>query len=94
MNISRARQQFSQVVNRVRRKETRVVVEKSGIPVAAIVSPDDLEQLRRLEHEERQARQRMQAAFAGKSDDDLMADVAQLVEEVRQEERDRLAERP
>jgi hypothetical protein len=58
------------------------------------MSAEDLDQLRRLEQEEREARQRMQAAFAGKSDDDLMADVAQLVEEVRQEERDRQAARP
>ena len=94
MSVSRARQQFSQVVNRVCRKETRVVVEKSRIPVAAIMSAEDLEKLRRLEAQERQARQRMQAAFAGKSDDELMEDVARLVEEVRQEGRDRQAARP
>jgi hypothetical protein len=53
------------------------------------VSAEDLEQSQRIEEKERQARQRMQAAFAGKSDDELMEDVARLVEEVRQEERDR-----
>jgi hypothetical protein len=54
------------------------------------VCAEDLEELRRIEAEERQARQRMQAAFVGKSDDDLMEAVARLVEEVRQEERDRV----
>ena len=58
------------------------------------MSAEDLEQLRRIEDEERQARQRMQAAFAGKSDAELMEDVARLVEEVRQEERDRQSARP
>ena len=33
---------FNDVVNQVYRKDTRVVVEKSGIPVAALVSTDDL----------------------------------------------------
>jgi hypothetical protein len=47
-----------------------------------------------IEARERQARRRMQAAFAGKSDDDLMEEVARLVEEVRQEERDRRAALP
>ena len=51
MNISQARDHFSQLIKKVYRKETRVVVEKSGIPVAAIVSAHDLEQLKRMEAE-------------------------------------------
>lgn len=43
------RAQWSEIVNQVFRKETRIVVEKSGIPVAAIVSAEDLERLTRLE---------------------------------------------
>lgn len=41
-NVSEARRQFSETLDRVRRHEARVVVEKSGIPVGAIVSMDDL----------------------------------------------------
>ena len=41
--------------NRVCRHETRVIVEKSGIPVAAIVSAEDLERLRWLDEEDREA---------------------------------------
>jgi prevent-host-death family protein len=53
VNVSQARQAFSQLLNKVFRKETRVVVEKSGIPVAAIVSAQDLQQLERLDEERR-----------------------------------------
>jgi prevent-host-death family protein len=49
MNTSDARQQFASVLNRVFRRESRVLVEKSGIPVAAIVSPDDLRRLQELD---------------------------------------------
>lgn len=51
MKISEVRGQFNSLVNRVYRKQTRVVVEKSGIPVAGIVSTDDLRRLDRLDHE-------------------------------------------
>lgn len=46
-----ARQQFSELVNQVFRREKRVLIEKSGIPVAALISADDLEKLARLEAE-------------------------------------------
>lgn len=51
MKASEAREQFSQLLNKVFRRETRVLVEKSGIPVAAIISPDDLERLNLIEEE-------------------------------------------
>lgn len=46
-----ARQQFSELVNQVFRREKRVLIEKSGIPVAALISADDLEKFSRLEAE-------------------------------------------
>jgi prevent-host-death family protein len=46
-----ARQQFSELVNQVFRREKRVLIEKSGIPVAALISAEDLERLVRLEAE-------------------------------------------
>ena len=52
IKASDARQQFSDVINRVYRKQARVLVERSGIPVAAIVSVEDLARLDQLEHEQ------------------------------------------
>jgi prevent-host-death family protein len=51
INASTARQEFSKILNKVFREETRIVVEKSGIPVAAIVSTEDLKRLDQLEKE-------------------------------------------
>ena len=45
MKASEARQQFSSVIGRVFRGQERVIVERSGIPVAAIISAKDLERL-------------------------------------------------
>lgn len=44
-----ARQHFASVINRVARKQARVLIEKSGIPVAGIVSAEDLRQLANLD---------------------------------------------
>lgn len=49
MKISEVKNQLSSLVNAVYRNETRVLVEKSGIPVAGLVSPADLERLDQLE---------------------------------------------
>ena len=51
MKISAVRDQLNTLVNRVYRKETRVLVEQGGIPVAAIVSAEDLARLKRWEAE-------------------------------------------
>jgi prevent-host-death family protein len=48
MSVSEARQGFAEVVDRVKIGE-RVVLEKNGRKVAAIVSVEDLELLRRME---------------------------------------------
>jgi len=86
-----ARQQFSQILNNVFRREIRVVIEKSGIPVAAIVSADDLVALRRFEAE-RQERftvlDRMREAFKDVPAEDVEAEVARAIAQVRAEKQD------
>jgi prevent-host-death family protein len=49
MNASDARQQLPTILKRVFHREARVLVEKSGIPVAAIVSASDLARLEQLD---------------------------------------------
>ncbi|MBA2597958.1 MAG: type II toxin-antitoxin system prevent-host-death family antitoxin [Chloroflexia bacterium] len=51
MKISEVKARLSSLVNEVYRKETRVLVEKAGIPVAALVTVKDLARLTQLEHE-------------------------------------------
>lgn len=51
LNISEVRGHLNSLANRVYRREARIVVEKSGIPVAGIVSADDLRRLNQLDRE-------------------------------------------
>src|SRR5262249_12745171 len=92
IKASQARQEFSQLLNKVFRRETRVIVEKSGIPVAAIISAEDLEHFTRLEAE-RQARfkviDEIHARNWDKDPDEVERDVAQEIAAMRAEERQR-----
>lgn len=88
INVTQARQEFGQLLNRVFRRETRVIVEKSGIPVAAIVSADDLDALQRFEQQRVKAFtviDRMRAAFADVPDDELEREVDKAIAQVRAE---------
>jgi prevent-host-death family protein len=49
MKVTDARQQFSDIINRVHNERRRVLIEKQGIPVAAIISTRDLERFDWLE---------------------------------------------
>ncbi len=51
ITVTEARQKWSELLTRVFRRQARVVVEKSGIPMAAIISVADLERFTRLERE-------------------------------------------
>ena len=88
MTFTEARQHLSQVVNRVARHETRVIVEQSRVPVAAIVSPDDLRRLARLDAERAgrfEAMARFSDAFADVPDEELERELAKAQAEVRAE---------
>ena len=51
MKASDVRQQWSQLLNKVFTDKRRIVVEKSGIPVAAIISAQELERFNKLEEQ-------------------------------------------
>jgi prevent-host-death family protein len=51
ITASTARQEWSKILKKVFQEETRIVVEKSGIPVAAIIPAGDLKRLDQLEKE-------------------------------------------
>ncbi len=90
LKASDVRSNWSQLLNQVFRGETEVVVEKSGIPVAAIVSAQDYQKLQQI----KQARKRdfdvinrMRTAFKGIPDDEIEREVNKAVNEVRKERR-------
>jgi prevent-host-death family protein len=86
MTVSQARQQFSETLNRVYRGEARVVVEKSGIPVGAIVSLRDLEDVQHLARVKAQgwdAVRRLREAFADVPDDELEREIDNAISNVK-----------
>jgi len=90
INVTEARQRWSQLLNQVFRSETRVVVEKSGIPVAAIISAKDLERFNRLEAQRAErfkVLDEMREAFKDVSAEDIEREVAKALAEVREERR-------
>jgi prevent-host-death family protein len=90
LKFTQARQNLSQVVNRVARREARIIVEKSGVPVAAIVSTDDLQRLDEMDarsQAQMEAMSRISEAFADVPLDQLERQVALALAEVRDEMR-------
>jgi prevent-host-death family protein len=88
MKISDVRGQLNSLVNRVYRHEARVIVEKSGIPVAGIVSADDLARLDRLDQERAErfaVIDEMRAAFQGVPAEEIEREADRSLAEVRAE---------
>lgn len=92
IKASEAREQFSQLLTKVFRRETRVIVEKSGIPVAAIISVDDLQLLNRLEAERQQRFKILDEigeAFEDMPPDEIEREVRRAISDVREQGRRR-----
>lgn len=90
--VSEARRTFSETLNRVYRGEARVMIEKNGIPVGVLVSPNELEQLDRLDarwEEQWAAVDRLRQAFADVDPDELDEEIARAVSDVRRERKER-----
>jgi prevent-host-death family protein len=95
MKISDVRSNINSRVNEVYRHEKRVIIEKSGIPVAAVVSTEDLQQLDRLQNKREEMFKvidEMRAAFAGVPPEEIehmaQVTVAEAREELRAERGD------
>jgi prevent-host-death family protein len=85
MAISDVKAKLSSLVNKVYRGETRVLIEKSGIPVAALVSVEDLQQLARMDEEDREAwavLEAMRAPFRDVPLDEIEREAAKAIAEV------------
>lgn len=88
MKASEVRQQWSQLLNKVFRDQTRVVVEKSGIPVAAVISAEDLKRFTQLEEQRKErfkALDKIREVFKDVPAEELEREVNKAVSEVRTE---------
>ena len=89
MTISDVKQTLSSLVNEVDRGKTRILVEKSGIPVAALVSVNDLARLERFDREWEEgtkAIERFSQAFADVPTHEAEAEIARIIAEIRQQD--------
>src|SRR5215212_1050909 len=88
MNVTQVRENWSKTLTAVFKRQTRVVLEKAGIPVAALVSPEDLERLRRYDAERAAdfaVLDRIGAAFADVPDEELEQEGTKAVAHARAE---------
>lgn len=88
IEISEAKNQLSPLANEVSRQRLRIIVAESGAPVAALVSLDDLEKLARIDQERESlfaVVDRMRAAFADVSTEEIERETAKALAEVRAE---------
>ena len=86
---------LSSLVNAVYRQETRVLVEKSGIPVAAPVSTEDLKRLAQLDErlaERRRVVEAMRAPFRGVPAEEIERETDRIVSDILAENRSMRAE--
>jgi prevent-host-death family protein len=88
VQASEARQRLPDLLNRVYQGKTRIVVERSGIPVAAIVTVDELRQLETLDQQREElwaVMQRMSEAFKDVPQEELEQEVNRAVAQARKE---------
>jgi prevent-host-death family protein len=86
MKFTEARPHLSELLNRVHDKELRLKVTKGNLPVAAIVSVEDLERLNQLDAQrEREFRvfDEIGAAFADETPEQIEREVATVIAQVR-----------
>jgi prevent-host-death family protein len=92
LNVTEARRGWSDLLNRVFRREARVIVEKSGIPVAAIISIREYEfflQLKAKRAERFKILDEIGEAFKDVPPEEIEREVAKAIAEVRTENRAR-----
>jgi prevent-host-death family protein len=96
VKISALKNVLSRVVNAVSNDEHRVLIEKNGVPVAAIVSVSDLKRL--VDHDRRNRDQededswavvdRMREAFKDVPDEEIERETDRIIARIRAENRE------
>jgi prevent-host-death family protein len=95
MKISDVKNQLSSLVNQVYRNETRILVEKAGIPVAAIISARDLRRFSNLEQERAERFKiidELREAFKDVDPEEIERETDRIIAQIRAEDRARVAE--
>lgn len=89
VTISEATSSLSHLVNEISTTKARILLETSGVPVAAIVPIGDLERLLQRDREREEnfkAIERFGAAFADVPPEEAEAEIARIIAEIRAED--------
>ena len=92
MKISHVKNELSGIVTEVNRNGTRVLIERSGIPVAAIISAADLDRFVRYEQaraERFKVIEEIREAFKDVPDEEIEWETDRIVARIRTENRQR-----
>lgn len=90
VKASRARQEWPRLLDQVFRRESRFLVEEDGVPVAAIISAEDLERFDRYEADRKRRLSvidEARDAFKDVPPEEIDDEVANALAEVREERR-------
>jgi prevent-host-death family protein len=88
MAASAVRNHFAEAINKVAKDETRIIVEKNGVPVAAIVPIADLKRIKKADIDRAEAWKllnEVRSKFQGVSNEELEREALKAVAEVRAE---------
>ncbi|MGI8420481.1 MAG: type II toxin-antitoxin system Phd/YefM family antitoxin [Candidatus Levyibacteriota bacterium] len=86
VNVTQVRDNLSDILGRVKFGEEIVTVEKKGKPYAVIISPEQYEAYQKAAKEKLFSLvDKIQSRNTQYSEEEVMKDVTQVVEEVRQE---------
>lgn len=88
MSVSESRKQYSEILNRVFRDDERVVIEKNGIPIAAIVPMSVVHSVEEKEQRRAnllQAWRNAQQGFVGVDEEEAEREIAEALDEIKQE---------
>ena len=92
MKLSEVKNALSGIIDEVQRGSTRVLIEKSGLPVAAIISAADLERFARYEQtraERFKVIEEIREAFKDVPDEEVERETDRIVARIRAENRQR-----
>lgn len=93
MSAKEARDNFADVLGTAYYKGEPVIVEKKGKPFAVVISPQQYEQYEQIRKDQEQALWKvvdeLRERNRDKDPDDVLREVTEIVEEVRQERYDR-----
>jgi prevent-host-death family protein len=96
MSVSASRKQYSEIINRVYRDQDQVIIEKNGIPVAAIVpvsTVKDVESMESRREDLQAAFEATRAEFRDIPPQEIEAEITKAISDIEESRRERERQR-